>query len=315
MIEKFQASMLGFAIGDALAAPIEDVIREQNIDGEISVTDYLQAMPSHPIGHLSPGQYSDETQTMLLVAESVVARKGFHIDDLVQRFIDWYQTQKYRSSWRFPGNTMIKACRKLAAGTHWSQSGFPSAGIGGSIRTLPLALAFHRQPGVLKGSIEQSCKITHTDPRVSGAAIVLATTIRIGLEGADAAPDAIINPAIERAQVFAPDLPRRLKVVRDTLRLDTSIAIEQIGNTGFALDAVCCALYLFLKFPRSFDKLVSTAAVQGGDSDAIAAMAGAMFGAFNGLAAIPDRWLAKLENVDHIKQLGCDLYRLAVPQR
>ncbi|MFZ2960800.1 MAG: ADP-ribosylglycohydrolase family protein [Candidatus Ozemobacteraceae bacterium] len=314
MIDKFQAAMLGFAIGDALAAPIEDVIRDQAA-GEPVVTDYIQAMPSHPIGHLSPGQYSDETQLMLIVAESVVAKKGFHIDDLVQRCVDWYQTQKFRSSWRFPGNTLVKACRKLATGVHWSQAGFPSAGIGGAVRTLPLALAFYRQPGVLKGSIEQSCKITHTDPRVFGAAMVLATAIRVGLEGSDAAPDAIINPAIERAQVNAPDLPRRLKVVRDALRLDTPIAIEQIGNTGFALDSVCCALYVFLKYPRQFDKLIITAANLGGDADAIAAMAGAMFGAFNGLGAIPDRWLVRLENAERIRQLGCDLYRLAVPQR
>ena len=37
MIDKFQASMLGYAIGDALAAPIEDVVRYPDEGEEICV--------------------------------------------------------------------------------------------------------------------------------------------------------------------------------------------------------------------------------------------------------------------------------------
>lgn len=312
MIDKFQAAMLGFAIGDALAAPIEDTVRDAHSP---SLTGYVKAMPSHPISHLSPGQYTDETQTMLLVAESLVARKSFQVEDLVQRFVDWYHTQKFRSAWRFPGNTLMKACRKLASGTHWLQSGFPSAGVGAVVRTLPLALMFYRQPAALKNALEQSCRITHHDPRVFAGAHIFATVIRIGLEGTEPAPDVIINAAIERAQLYAADIPRRLKTVKDTLRIETPAAIEQIGNGGFCLDAVPAALYVFLKHPRSFDELLFAGTQVGGDSDAITAMAAAMFGAFNGLASISDKWLTPLENVEKIKQLGCDLYRLGVPQR
>lgn len=312
MIDKFQAAMLGFAIGDALAAPIEDTVRDAHTP---PLTGYTKAMPSHPISHLSPGQYSDETQTMLLVAESLVARKSFQVEDLVQRFVDWYHTQKFRSAWRFPGNTLMKACRKLASGTHWMQSGFPSAGVGAVVRTLPIALMLYRQPAALKNALEQSCRITHHDARVFAGAHIFATVIRIGLEGTEPAPDVIINAAIERAQLYAADIPRRLKTVKDTLRIETPAAIEQIGNGGFCLDAVPAALYVFLKHPRSFDELLFTGAQVGGDSDAITAMAAAMFGAFNGLAAINEKWLSPLENVEKIKQLGCDLYRLGVPQR
>ncbi|HEY9070126.1 MAG TPA: ADP-ribosylglycohydrolase family protein [Candidatus Ozemobacteraceae bacterium] len=314
MIDKFQAVLLGYAIGDALAAPIEDVIRDPAI-GHQRVTGYVKAMPSHPVAHLEPGQYSDETQIMLLVAESLVEKRSFSVDDLAHRFVDWYQTQKLRTAWRFPGNTMMKACRKLAAGVPWAQAGFPSAGVVASARAVPIALAMWRSPGLLKDALDKSCRITHTDPRAVAGAIVLATVIRMGLEGSEPSADVIVNAAIERAQGFAPEIVRRLKTMRDALRAEPAVAMQQIGVSGFAMEAVPAALYWFLRHPRKFDEMIVAAANVGGDADAIAAMAGAMFGAFNGLAAIPDKWFDRLENAPRIRQLGCDLYRLSTPQK
>lgn len=314
MIDKFQAALLGFAIGDALAAPFEDTTPEAGVPHK-RITFFSKAPLSHPLAHLEPGFYSDETQTMLLVAESLVACKSFHVEDLVHRFVDWFQAQKFRSSWRFPGNTTMKACRKLASGAHWTLSGFPSAGVGGCTRVVPLGLAFWRSPSILRDSVEKACRITHTDPKVLACAMILTVAIKMGLEGSEPAPDVLINSAIEKAQGYSPEIVRRLKTVRDCLKMEVGPAIEQIGNSGFCFDSVCAALFLFFKFPKRFDDLMIEAANSGGDSDSIAAMAGAIFGAFNGLGSISERWIAPLENAERIKQLGCDLYRLGIPQR
>lgn len=314
MIDKFQASLLGYAIGDALAAPIEDVIRD-SFEGPKLITEYVRAFPSHPVSHLEPGQYSDETQIMLVVAESLVAARGFSIEDLANRFVDWFQGQKSRSAWRFPSNTMMKACRKLASGVPWNQAGFPSAGVIATARTVPIALAFWRTPALLRDAIEKSCRMTHTDPRAVAAAMTLATAIRLGLEGGDPAPDVLVNAAIEKAQGYSPEIVKRLKTLRDVLRLDPPAAMEQLGNTGFCFDGVPAALYWFFRHPRRFDDMIVGAANVGGDSDAIAAMAGAVFGAFNGLSSISEKWLRPLEDAARIRQLGCDLYRLAVPAK
>jgi ADP-ribosylglycohydrolase len=314
VIDKFQASLLGFAIGDALASPIEDVIPDY-VQGGQRVLTYTKAAPSHPLVHLEPGQYSDETQTMLILAESLVQTKGFHIDDVAHRFVDWFQTQKFRSAWRFPGNTTMKACRKLTSGTPWNQAGFPSAGIGACVRTVPLCLAFWRSPTLLRDSLEKSCRITHTDTKVLASSMVLATAIRMGLEGSEPAADVLVNSAIEKAQVYSTEIVRKLKTMKDCLRMETPAALANIGTSGFCFEAVCAALFLFLRSPKRFDDLIIEAANVGGDSDAIAAMAGAMFGAFNGLAVISEKWIRPLEQSERIKQLGCDLYRLATPQR
>lgn len=298
------------AIGDALAAPIEDVIRTSE-ELQPPVTEYIKALPSHPLNHLHPGQFSDETQTTLVVAESLVEAKGFDIENLVHHFVDWYQGQKLRSAWRFPGNTLMKACRKLASGTHWTQSGFPSAGVNAVVRTIPLSLAFWRTPQVLKDALEKSCRMTHTDSRVLACAQVLAGAVKMGLEGTEPQADLMVNMAMERAQVYSPDIVRRLGILRDVIKLEPGPALAQLGTTGFCMESVLAATYWLFRCPRKFDDLVIGAANSGGDSDAIAGVAGALYGAFYGLSGISDRWLRDLEDLPRLKQIGCDLYRLS----
>ncbi|GAB4277288.1 MAG: ADP-ribosylglycohydrolase family protein [Candidatus Rifleibacteriota bacterium] len=313
MIDKFQATLLGYAIGDALAAPIEDVFRSPE-DGEQAITFYVKAFPSHPVSHLSPGQYSDETQIMLVLAESLVEKGCFSLEDVIKRMVDWFHSQKKRSEWRFPGNTLLKSCRKLAAGTPWNQSGHLSAGINASCRTVPYALAFFRSPPLLKDAIEKSACLTHTDKRVVGIGLALATVISMGLERAEFAPDHILNRIIEKAQPYAPEMAKKMQAVKDSLRLDPVAAIANLGNSGFCLEAFSTALYWFFKSNGKFDDLIIGAANSGGDADAIAAMSGAMFGAWYGLGSIPERWLKPLEDMQKIRQLGCDIYRMAIPQ-
>ncbi len=313
MIDKFQASLLGYAVGDALAAPIEDVFRSPE-EGAEAVIDYVKAFPSHPVSHLKPGQYSDETQIMLVFARSLVEKGGFSVDDLVNRLVDWFHAQKKRSEWRFPGNTLVKACRKLAAGTPWNQAGHISAGVNAVCRTVPYSLAFYRSIPLLKNAIDKSCRITHTDPKAVGTCFSLASVIGLGLEGNEFAIDHIINRAIEKSQPYAPEMVKKLKIVKDSLKLEPAAAIENIGNSGYCIDSFAASLYWFLRSEGRFDEMIVGAANGGGDADAIAAMAGAMFGAWFGLGAIPEKWFVRLEDFQSIRQLGCDIYRMAVPQ-
>jgi ADP-ribosylglycohydrolase len=313
MIDKFQASMLGYAIGDALAAPIEDVVRYPD-EGEEIVKYYTRAARSHPLAHLQPGQYSDETQLMLLVARSLSECGCFSIKDLERKFIDWSHSQKKRSEWRFPGNTVITACRKLAAGATWETSGLMSAGSNAVCRTLPYALAFCKSSSMLKTSLDKSCRLSHTDPRCLGTSLAFASVINMGLSKEEFSVDFICSRAVEKAQPYAIEMGRKLNIVKDSLKLDSKRAIANIGNSGYCIDTFAAALYWFLRAEGRFDNMIIGAANSGGDSDAIAAMAGAMFGAWFGLAAIPEKWFEKLENYEEIKLLACNIYRIAIPE-
>lgn len=48
----------------------------------------------------------------------------------------------------------------------------------------------------------------------------------------------------------------------------------------------------------------------GGDTDTIAAMTGAISGAYHGVSAISGNWLGKLEKKAYIEKLAEDLWKL-----
>ncbi len=309
MMDKFQAALLGCAIGDALGGPIEDVVRYPG-ESEEPVSFYVKAFPSHPVSHLKIGQYTDETQQMLLLAKSLVDSNGFSINDLAGKLVDWFHAQKKRKEWRFPGNTLMKSCRKLAAGALWEQSGHFSAGILPVIRTLPLGLFFHRNESGLKDAIRKSCYITHTDKKVVGVSMVFATIIKMGLDGVELDRDNLLNRIIEKSHEFAPELVQRIVMLKEASRIEPETAMINIGVSGFCVESFTAALYWFFKCSGDFEKMIIGAANSGGDSDAIASIAGSLYGAWYGLSSIPDKWIGPLENAQEIKNLGCDLYRL-----
>jgi poly(ADP-ribose) glycohydrolase ARH3 len=65
---------------------------------------------------------------------------------------------------------------------------------------------------------------------------------------------------------------------------------------------------LFLSHSDSFEDVVLFAVSLGGDTDTIAAMAGAIAGAYLGVDAVPNKWRLKLENRLYIEELAAVLY-------
>jgi poly(ADP-ribose) glycohydrolase ARH3 len=100
---------------------------------------------------------------------------------------------------------------------------------------------------------------------------------------------------------------------------EPEIIIEHLGNASTALNSVPTAIYCFLSHPRSFKEALIFAVSLGGDTDTIAAMTGAISGAYHGRKALPSQWLSDLENGekgrDYIEDLARALWRLRGNER
>ena len=90
--------------------------------------------------------------------------------------------------------------------------------------------------------------------------------------------------------------------------------IEVFGNDVLIQDSVPTAIFMFLSNSDSFEEAIVKAISLGGDTDTIAAMTGAISGAFHGYHSFPSRWTDSLENGDkgrdYVITLGeklCDL--------
>jgi poly(ADP-ribose) glycohydrolase ARH3 len=69
-----------------------------------------------------------------------------------------------------------------------------------------------------------------------------------------------------------------------------------LGNGIEALDSVPTAIACFSLAPQSYETAVGSAVLLGGDTDTIAAMTGALAGAYLGVAAIPTHLINILED-------------------
>lgn len=76
------------------------------------------------------------------------------------------------------------------------------------------------------------------------------------------------------------------------------------GAGWIAEEALATALYCFLLFPDDPPAAVRRAAYSSGDSDSIAALAGAFAGAHHGAGAWPAPWVDAIEYRERLLALG-----------
>ena len=89
----------------------------------------------------------------------------------------------------------------------------------------------------------------------------------------------------------------------------------ELGNGIEAFNSVPTAIYSFLAHPDSFVQAILHAIGLGGDTDTIAAMVGAISGAYLGFESIPSSWRNKLENRLYIEELAQELWAGFVSRR
>jgi ADP-ribosylglycohydrolase len=63
----------------------------------------------------------------------------------------------------------------------------------------------------------------------------------------------------------------------------------------------------FLRYPDSYEGVVIRGANTNGDSDSVACIAGSISGAYLGIEAIPEEWVAGVEKSDYLADLAMRL--------
>jgi ADP-ribosylglycohydrolase len=82
---------------------------------------------------------------------------------------------------------------------------------------------------------------------------------------------------------------------------------EGLGEGWVAEEAVASALYCFWRHPDDYREAVLEATNTDGDSDSLACIAGSFCGARLGLEGIPAAWVQRVEDSEHLKQVGTRL--------
>jgi poly(ADP-ribose) glycohydrolase ARH3 len=328
---KFVGALLGVMVGDTFGAPVEGWTSER-IGDVLRVLSTLP--PNSPYrglydnvvgvlsGHVAPGRgnYTDDTQMTMAVAESLLARGSFDGEDMAAHLA------AYCDGKRSYGPGVYSVLQSLRRGVPWTEaggrlfSGEGSLGNGGASRVTPIALLYQDgDPACLRHYAELSASITHTHPLGKEGAALLAAAIAHAVR---------LDPAQPLdATAFLNDLRAFLSpntgVYQESLNTIASLltrtpthreVADLLGNRIEAPRSVPTAIYAFLANANSFRDAVLFAIRLGGDTDTIGAMTGALAGAYHGADALPPEWLRVLENdvkgMDYIRDLAERLHAL-----
>ena len=300
--DAFRGALLGTFAGDALGAPFEgwSAARIAREAGEVH---------SMLTGRRPAGFHTDDTQMMIVVAEWLIEDGGEDGGKLARRLAASYDPA------RGYGRGTTDVVRRLKAGESWETAAehtFPrgSFGNGAAARLAPCAVLLHHDREALERLAEGSALVSHPHPLGVAGAVLQARQIALALSRRDEPIEPIAFVVELRSSVASTEYRNKLRAVEEYIEkpVAASVVRDRLGCNDTALGSVPTALFCFLSRPESFEAALSFAVGLGGDTDSIAAMTGAIAGAYHGAAAIPKAWRDALERgakgASYVEQLA-----------
>jgi ADP-ribosyl-[dinitrogen reductase] hydrolase len=308
MLQRFQGSLLGLAIGDALGMPLEGARASMIRDRLGRVLEFMDA----PWRFLNAGQWTDDTKMMLCHARSIVEMGKMDTDDTARKFIQWFES----NDWRGMGGATYESIQRLRSGVSPDESGKKgemAAGNGVAMRIAPVGLVDCLDLERLWEDCRAAAVTTHDNPEAIAGGQAVAYAVARGARG-DLDPASLILDTVkfigpckaaENLQSAAAFLESGMDIVE---------ALARLGTSGYVVETVASAFFSFLHTPDDFEETVSRAVEGGLDTDTTGAVAGSISGAYNGLDAIPERWREGVEATEEIVGLAEGIYRLVEQQ-
>ncbi|MGI5522992.1 ADP-ribosylglycohydrolase family protein [Micromonospora sp. CA-259024] len=322
---RASGSLFGLAYGDALGKPTE-FLTVAEIERRYGPTG-----PRELSGE--PALVTDDTQMALAVGWALHEAPSLTpeaVEPLLRaRFLAWAISPDNN---RAPGMTCLRACAELSRGLRWQDATVVgSKGCGANMRVTPVGL-LDVDLDTLAGLAQLQAGLTHGHPTGLAASELTAYAVR-ALRGGAALPEL---PAVLTERALAQRLVYREQWLGDLWRRagartpeafiaqgwDECLAVlrrltnalGQPGDSGdpcrvtgegwVAEEALATALLCAVRHADDPVAALARGATTAGDSDSIAALAGAFVGAAVGMAAWPSGWVDRIEYADQLAALG-----------
>ncbi|WP_432049685.1 ADP-ribosylglycohydrolase family protein [Verrucosispora sp. NA02020] len=318
-------SLLGLAYGDALGKPTEFLTLAE-IERRYGPTG-----PRELVG--DPALVTDDTQMALAVGWALHDASAYTpevVEPLLrQRFLAWAASPDNN---RAPGMTCLRACAELSRGLPWQQATQAgSKGCGANMRVTPVGL-LDVDLDTVAGLAQLQAGLTHGHPTGLAASELTAYAVWLLVDGAALAelPGRLTVRAHEQREVYRGDwlgdlwqrpgvrTPQEFiargwdECLRALARLDAALAglddggdpCRWTGEGWVAEEALATALYCAVRHADDPVGALTRGARTAGDSDSIAALAGAFVGAAVGAAAWPADWAGRIEYADQLAALA-----------
>jgi ADP-ribosylglycohydrolase len=293
LLERYKGSMIGLAVGDALGAQYEYNFPENTV---------IDDMPEKPLDFLESGYWTDDTSMALCLADSLIAKDGFDINDQMYRYMKWL-SHGYMSPTGFAfgiGGTIMKSLDKFidTKNPYAGPTDPNTAGNGSIMRLAPVPLVYRKDIKLAEKYAAESSKTTHQATEAIDGCRLLSVMIVRALNGAT--KDEILFKPCELKE------PLSKKINDIALGKYKTLKQDELPATGYVVDTLNIALWAFYKTDNFKDGALLSVNI-GGDTDTNAAVYGQIAGAYYGYKAIPKKWRdiipMKQQIIDMSKQL------------
>lgn len=294
--EKALGIIYGLAIGDAMGYPTE-FLSVHRIKAEYG-PEGISTLPE-------PALFSDDTQMSIAIAEALISAGEQDTESIMEavkeEFLNWLHSPDNN---RAPGRTCLTGVANMEKGLHWSRSGIArSKGCGSAMRASPIGYLYQHDPAKLKEVAHATGLCTHGHPAADAACIGAAYAVKLALD--KCSPKKMLFRLLAFTEGISSEWEEAImKVERCLSWEDEEEALKFLGEGWIGEEAVALALYCFLRYPGSYEKVVIRSANTNGDSDSVACIAGSISGAYLGVGAIPVEWISRVEKSEYLGDLS-----------
>ncbi len=285
ILERIKGTIYGQAIGDALGLGTEGMTDEEMASKYPNgITLYSDIFQDRHRRRWERGDWTDDTDMMLCIANAVIKDKGVNLTTIAQNFKHWADGHPMGI-----GETTYKV---LIFGDYvekpfevskkiWEMGHRQGAANGALMRTSVVGLF----PKAVETCAANICRLTHYDPRCVGSCVIVSLLIHsLVYEGRGLSYHQIIDMARKYDE-------RIIEYI--DLSLDTDIRtleLQDENSVGYTLRCLSAALWAYWHAKSFADGLLAIVRA-GGDADTNAAVACAILGAKFGYGAIPGEYV------------------------
>ncbi len=287
-------ALYGLAIGDALGMPTQELDSASAARIIGSPATFRDGPAENRISRgLPAGSVTDDTMHCVIIARLLIENGGaINPDRLAAELLAWEREMAERGRPELLGPSTRRALAALSAGEDPRTTGRTGTTNGAAMRITPVGIATPRDRII--AAVVGADLVTHDTPSAHAGAAVVAAIVSAGVDGAsfeEAAPGAIL---LAEPFGFASLFDEALKME------SVQALVDRFGTGVETVESVPTAFGLAHLFRDDAWAACTTAAALGGDTDTIAAIAGAMVGSCTGLAALPGDAVHTVRDVNRL---------------
>ncbi len=285
VIDRFKGCLYGQAIGDALGLGTEGMTDEDMVwKYPNGITHYSDIFQDRHRKRWKIGDWTDDTDMMLCIANAVIADKGVNFMHIAQNFKDWASgvpmgigenTYKVLTSFSDYVEKPFEVSKMV-----WDMSRRNSAANGGLMRTSIVGL-FPKEVELCAANI---CRLTHYDPRCVASCVIVAKLIH-ALVYQEPVPT--ITHMVEIGRRYDDRIEDFIYLAQNE-DID-ALELQDADSVGYTLRTLAAGLWAYWHAKSFKDGLLAVVRA-GGDADTNAAVACAILGAKYGYQSIPTEY-------------------------